>query len=105
MQNFNGIKVRYMPCTNYRPSRWQFSWQGWPSDGPDSVVRRYTHFDYEHSHNKEWLANEGARLFVEWLNTDRPELNNNRAVDSVVFVHSSDPKFDVIGVTTKEAAQ
>ena len=110
-KQMNGVKIRFIGPTNYRPSRYCFEWLGYPSEGM-KPVRKYVNADHFNGPTDRALMEAAAQAFVDWLNTV-PEgwdssvvpWTKNRVVDNFALVHSFDERFNVLGVTTKYAEE
>ena len=103
-KQMNGVKIRFMGPTNYRPSRYCFEWMGYPSDGM-KPVRKYVSANRFNGPTDKALMEAAAQAFVDWLNIEPKGWDSsvapwtkNRVVDSFVLVHSFDARFDVLAV-------
>jgi hypothetical protein len=97
----HAVKVKYLGPTNHKPSRIQFSWEGWPSDN-SKTIRKTISRDYESS-NKDYMR-KGADLFRQWLETGPM---GDRYTCEIVSVFSgslgSDSDIMLINTTWKES--
>ena len=102
----HGVKIRYMPATNYRPSRYCFEWLGWPSDDM-KPVRRYVSADSYSGPTDDSLLLEAAGLYIEWLSAGPKSWEHGdwtpKRVKSITMAHSFDAKCDVIAIETENA--
>ena len=105
LQHMTGVKVRFLGATDHLPARWAFSWQDWPGDNGRKVTR-YLSFDYEHGLDNDWIAEQAARLYCEWISKGSScHKGTKTAPATVCFIHSADPDFDIVGITTKYAEE
>lgn len=62
VENAHFVQIKYLGPTNYRPSRYSISWEGWPSEGSNTVRRNMSYVS-----DRAEMANNAAAAFVEWL--------------------------------------
>ena len=62
IQTAHFVRIQYHGATNTKPSRYSMSWEGWPTQGAETV-RKFMSY----TSDRDEMAREVAATFCNWL--------------------------------------